>query len=79
MLLYGLSAEDEQPEENLSVPRKHIALGVSFTERERIDGERKRKRHEAEQREEAPLRKNEGTKTFRKWLEELFTEVKNVR
>jgi hypothetical protein len=79
MLVYGLSAEDEQPEENLSVPRRHIALGMSFTERERIDGKRRRKRHEAEQRKEAALRKNKGTKTFRKWFEKLIMEIRNVQ
>jgi hypothetical protein len=79
MLLYGLSADDNQMKENPSVPRRHIALGVSFSERERIDGEKERMRNEAKQRQEAALKKDNRAKTFCKWLEELFTEVRNVR
>jgi hypothetical protein len=81
MLLYGLSTGDQKPEEDFPAPPRHIALGVSFTERERLDEETKQKRirRKVEQQRKAAEQPPPRSITLLAWLKKQIMEVTDVR
>jgi hypothetical protein len=79
MLLYGLSSPDSKPEEDFPGPERHIALGISFSERERLDEERAQKRRGVEQQRKAAEQPPPRSITLLEWLKKQIMEVTDVR